>query len=176
MKAKKSHIKIPSSAKSSKEEYVLYILFIPKQKAFKVGITSLYRFEQRLKEIERDFGKINRGKSFFYKSLSNMDIKKTESAIHTAAWNGKKDIKKGSGKTEFIKSRHFKGVKKIINGSQEMNHMKGPFFFESGFMFPIKLFMGSIILSIGAYIFVDEKAKSICLEIIERLFTYIQTF
>jgi len=137
------------------EEYILYILYIPKQNAYKVGITTIIRFEKRLYEIESSFGKIKFNNSCYYKSKSKMDIDKTEQAIHNVSWNFKKNIKKGSGKTEFILKSKITGIRETLQGIQKINKIKGPFYFKKSYSLKY-IFIYFIIISISIFIMFDK--------------------
>ena len=111
------------------ELYVLYFLRIPKTKAFKIGITSFDRKEKRFKEIERDFGKIDLKKSYYYTSTSMKDIKNFEKAFHLIFWRYAKDLKAGSGYTEFFKDYIFTNVSTLIYSLKKQHKINGPITF-----------------------------------------------
>ena len=102
-----------------------------------------------------------------------MSIKKTEQSIHTATWKEKRDIKKGSGKTEFIKKKHFKDVKNMLNSLQAINNLEGPFFFSRERRLSISLFL-TILLGSALFIAINQDIQQELLKTIQTLLEQIQ--
>jgi hypothetical protein len=100
----------------TKEYYILYILNIPRLRAIKIGITSFDRFNNRLKEIESAFGKINKSNSYIVTSKSMKNIKNLEKSLHLISWKFKKNIKNNikSGHTEFFNQNILKSILLLI--------------------------------------------------------------
>lgn len=107
----------------NKEYHIIYIMYIKKLRAYKVGISEVSRINQRLKEIEKAFGKVDKSRSYMYFSHSSKTIKNLEKGMHILCWKYSKDLNQnGSGKTEFFKQdiefylkEHFKISKKMYN-------------------------------------------------------------
>jgi len=115
----------------NKECHILYILHIPKLRAYKIGISEISRINNRVKEIERDFGKVKKTNSVFYHSKSAKTIKNIEKGLHHLSWEYSKEIKKnGSGKTEFFKESIKPHLDKLLKTSTKMYNLEGPIFLE----------------------------------------------